>query len=305
MNNSLHSRMTQHKIAQTVDHYGEILPKSRDCTCQHGNSWHRNRTTHQPSRLLELWTIEYSHRMPTTWSQIPTSSPHQNPTLSLSAAAALVCVASNPEKIEDTTLECFESVVVAAVALLSSKPEVSQSKAALAGSVIVVVEILVVGLGVVGLVFMAEVTLLPPELVELVAEVSQSRAAWIGFEALVDEVMLVVVDAGEIFDGVFLFDGFWVVIKGGVNSDMESSSSRSSKNFKTIGREPAGVLVADPVDEFVVVEEGVADLGMNGVSCPKSSRISLESEIKMSWSGFCGPSHSTEETARKPMRTCR
>lgn len=115
--------------------------------------------------------------MPTIWSQIPASSPHQNPTLSLSAAAALVCVASNPERIEDTTLECFESVILAAVALLSSRPEFNQSKAALAGSVIVVVEAIVVGLRIDELVLGAEVTLLPPEFVELVVEVSQSRAA--------------------------------------------------------------------------------------------------------------------------------
>jgi hypothetical protein len=47
-------------------------------------------------------------------------------------------VASKSERIADTMLECFKSVVVAAIAPLSSRPEVNQSKAALAGSVVVI-----------------------------------------------------------------------------------------------------------------------------------------------------------------------
>lgn len=115
---------------------------------------------------------------------------------------------------EDTTLDCFKSVVGVGVALLSSRPEVSQSKAALAGSVVVievvVVVVVVVDLGLVGLMLGAGVVdaVLSSELVELLVEVSQSRAAWIALGDLVDELTLVVVNDGEVVDDVLVFDGF-------------------------------------------------------------------------------------------------
>ena len=88
-------------------------------------------------------------------------------------------VAANSDKIEDTTLECFESVVVAVVvvgfALLSSRPDVSQARATLAGSA-VVIEVVVVRCRPVEpvLEFEVEDVLLLPELVELGIEVSRA-----------------------------------------------------------------------------------------------------------------------------------
>ena len=130
--------------------------------------------------------------------QRPFTPPHQNPTLSLFAAAALVCVASNSDKIEDTTLEYFESVivdvavVVVGFALLSSRSEVNQSKATLTGSVVVFAVVVVVRCGSVEpvLEFETEDVILPPELVELGIEVSQSRAALMGLGTFVDEETL-------------------------------------------------------------------------------------------------------------------
>ena len=76
-------------------------------------------------------------------------------------------------------LECFKSVVVAAIAPLSSRPEVNQSKAALAGSV-VVIEVVVVQLELIEFVLEIEAVLLPLEFVVFAVEVSQSKAALIG-----------------------------------------------------------------------------------------------------------------------------
>lgn len=123
------------------------------------------------------------------------------------------------------------------VALLSPIPEVSQSKAALAGSVvvvIVVVEIVVVGCGPFEPVLDFDVAdaLFPPKFVELVVEVSQSSAAWMGSVGPVDEVMPEVVDDGEVADAVLLFDGSWVARMRNENSDMNSSSASSPEPWK-------------------------------------------------------------------------
>lgn len=79
----------------------------------------------------------------------------------------------------DTMLECLKSVVVAGVGFLKSTPEVNQSKAALAGSV-VVIEVVVVQLELIEFVLEIEAVLLPLEFVVFAVEVSQSKAALIG-----------------------------------------------------------------------------------------------------------------------------
>ena len=100
------------------------------------------------------------------------------------------------------------AVIVADVVLLSSSPEVSQSRATLAGSAVVVVEVVVVWCGPVELVldFDVEDAPLGSELVELGMEVSQSRAALMGLGVPVDELTLVLVDDEDVVDIVlFLF----------------------------------------------------------------------------------------------------
>lgn len=135
-------------------------------------------------------------------------------------------------------LECFRSVVVAAIAPLSSRPEVNQSKAALAGSVIFVDAVVVrLGPGLVEPVLDVEAALLPLGLVEFDVEVSQSSAALTGFETLVDGTTLRVVDDGEVADAVLLPNRSWVARSGGVDSNMNISSSKSSTSAQLSGRE--------------------------------------------------------------------
>jgi hypothetical protein len=149
-------------------------------------------------------------------------------------------VASKPERIPDTMLECFKSVVVAAIAPMSSRPKVNQSKAALTGSV-VFVDIVVVGIGsgLVESVLDVKVAPLPLGLVEFDGEVSQSSAALTGFETLVDGTTLRVMDDGGVADAVLLPNRSWVARNSGVDSDMNISSSRSSTTTQASGRESA------------------------------------------------------------------
>jgi thiol-disulfide isomerase/thioredoxin len=159
---------------------------------------------------------------------------HQNPGLSLFAAAALVCVASNSEIIEDTTLECFESAVVAVVVvgvvLLSSRPDVNQSRATLAGSV-VFVDVVAIWCGSVEpvLEFAVEDALLGSELVELGTEVNQSRAALMGFRAAVDEPTVRVVDDGDVVDAVLLLFPWTAAENRGMVGAADISSSIPSR----------------------------------------------------------------------------
>lgn len=210
----------------------------------------------------------------TTDQKCSATSYHHRPNLSLFAPAALVCVASSRERIEDTALECFESVVIAVVVALSpSRPEVNQFKAALARSVIVVVvvEVVVVRCGLAQLAPDFDVVdgLLPPEFVELVVEVSQSRAAWIGLAAPVDGLTLEAVDDDKVADAVLLFDGSEVARIRNENSDMNSSSASSPEPWKgsqVTGVRSLGVPSSSPVHDFVVVKEVELKSGIRGGS---------------------------------------
>lgn len=195
------------------------------------------------------------------------------------------------------------------VALLSPIPEVNQSKAALAGSVvvviIVVVEVVVVWCRLVEPVIEVEDGFLPPELVEFVVEVNQSRAAWIGLAAPVAELTLEVVDSGEVADALLVFDELWVARIRIENSDMNSSSASSpepSRGSQVTGVRSAGVPSSCLVDDFVVVEGVESRSRIRGGSCSKCSRVELEPEIEMPSSEDCGPSQDTKEMALKPMR---
>jgi hypothetical protein len=125
---------------------------------------------------------------------------------------------------------------------------------------------------------------LPPELVEFVVEVSQSRAVWTGLGATVDEVTLLAVEVGEWPAAVLLFDKLWVAKIRNENSDMNSSSASSpvsSKGSQITGPRSAGVSSSSPVDDFVVVKVVEPKLGIRGGSCSECSGVERESEFEM------------------------
>lgn len=133
-------------------------------------------------------------------------------------------------------LECFESVVVAVVALLPSRPEVNQSKPTLAGSV-VFIDVVVVGPGLVDLVLDIGVALLPSPPVEFDVNFNQLCAALMGFGTRVDGTTLGIVNDGDVANDLLLSKGSLVAGNCGVNISL----SRSSTSAQESGREAVGV----------------------------------------------------------------
>lgn len=128
-------------------------------------------------------------------------------------------------------LECLKSVIVAGVALVSSRPEVNHSKAALAGSVVFVdVVVLEPGLAFIEPALDVEFALLSAGSVEFDDEVSQLSAAFAGFRTPFDGTALGVVDDCEVADAVLLSDCAKEARNCGVDSDKDISSSRSSSS---------------------------------------------------------------------------